>query len=142
MLVYYSAQQITYFKPMPKTNKLGEKHSLTREEKMPRRNDSVNDENIEKETKIDHLINKKNGDEDEKVHLNQMLGEVMRYISDDQIVEIDIEYLLDHTEGLRKWWDEYREKDRKRVEDEIKKSLSDLSLEELEKIREQIKEKA
>lgn len=29
MLVYYSAQQITYFKPMPKTNKLGEKHSLT-----------------------------------------------------------------------------------------------------------------
>src|SRR5437762_555387 len=99
---------------------------------MPRRNDSVNDENIEKETKIDHLINKKNGDEDEKAHLNQMLGEVMRYISDDQIVEIDIEYLLDHTEGLRKWWDEYREKDRKRVEDEIKKSLSDLSLEELE----------
>jgi hypothetical protein len=104
---------------------------------MPRRTEKVNEEEkeirIPSETKIEA--------EDENTRLNRMLVAVMRYISDDEIVEIDIEYLLENTEGLRKWWNEYREKDRKRVEDEIKKSLSGLSLEELEKLREQIHEK-
>ncbi|WP_350302618.1 hypothetical protein [Peribacillus frigoritolerans] len=74
--------------------------------------------------------------------LNRLLGAVMRYLSDDEQEEIDIEYLLENTEGLRDWWSEYRELDRKRVEEEIKNSLTDLSLEELENIREQIRTKA
>ncbi|WP_108669103.1 hypothetical protein [Peribacillus acanthi] len=73
--------------------------------------------------------------------LNRMLGAVLNYLSDDEIDEIDIEYLLDHTEGLREWWNEYRERNRKHIEEEIKKSLGELTLEDLEKIREQIKEK-
>lgn len=77
--------------------------------------------------------------EDEAGRLNRMLAAVMKYISDDAIVEIDIAYLLENTTGLRKWWDEYREKDRKRIAEEINKSLGGLTLEELEKIRAQIK---
>ncbi|MGE7185386.1 hypothetical protein ACQKKK_15695 [Peribacillus sp. NPDC006672] len=79
--------------------------------------------------------------ESEIVKLNRLLGAVMRYLSDDEQEEIDIEYLLENTEGLRDWWSEYRELDRKRVEEEIKNSLTDLSLEELETIREQIRTK-
>ncbi|MBO1000766.1 hypothetical protein IOC57_23880 [Bacillus sp. SD075] len=79
--------------------------------------------------------------ESQIVKLNRLLGAVMRYLSDDEQEEIDIEYLLENTEGLRDWWSEYRELDRKRVEEEIKKSLTDLSLEELENIREQIRTK-
>lgn len=104
---------------------------------MPRRTEKANEEERDK-----IVLSENNEDgEDEVTCLNRMLGAVMRYISDDEIVEIDIEYLLENTKGLRKWWDEYREKDRKRVEEDIKKSLSGLSLEELEKIREQIQEK-
>jgi hypothetical protein len=103
---------------------------------MPRRTEKT----IEEEKDI-HVLTDTNEAEDEVSRLNRMLGAVMKYISDDEIVEIDIEYLLQNTEGLRKWWDEYREKDRKKVEEEIKKSLSSLSLEELEKIRVQINEK-
>ncbi|GLB62081.1 hypothetical protein [Cytobacillus sp. NCCP-133] len=80
--------------------------------------------------------------EDEISKLNRMLAAVLDYLSDDEVEEIDIEYLLTHTEGLRKWWDQYREKNKKQIEEEIKKSLGRLSLEELESIREQIKEKA
>ncbi|MBT2616903.1 MULTISPECIES: hypothetical protein [unclassified Bacillus (in: firmicutes)] len=80
--------------------------------------------------------------ESETAKLNRLLGAVMRYLSDDEQEEIDIEYLLENTEGLRDWWSEYRELDRKRVEEEIKNSLTDLSLEELENIREQIRTKA
>ncbi|UYZ01258.1 hypothetical protein OJ967_12605 [Peribacillus frigoritolerans] len=80
--------------------------------------------------------------ESEAAKLNRLLGAVMRYLSDDEQEEIDIEYLLENTEGLRDWWSEYRELDRKRVEEEIKNSLTDLSLEELENIREQIRTKA
>ncbi|MEK4069559.1 hypothetical protein ACQKML_20120 [Peribacillus frigoritolerans] len=80
--------------------------------------------------------------ESEVAKLNRLLGAVMRYLSDDEQEEIDIEYLLENTEGLRDWWSEYRELDRKRVEEEIKNSLTDLSLEELENIREQIRTKA
>ncbi|MCM3675056.1 hypothetical protein M3699_14470 [Peribacillus simplex] len=79
--------------------------------------------------------------ESEIAKLNRLLGAVMRYLSDDEQEEIDIEYLLENTEGLRDWWSEYRELDRKRVEEEIKNSLTDLTLEELENIREQIRTK-
>jgi hypothetical protein len=79
--------------------------------------------------------------ESETAKLNRLLGAVMRYLSDDEQEEIDIEYLLENTEGLRDWWSEYRELDRKRVEEEIKNSLTNLSLEELENIREQIRTK-
>ncbi|MED1201656.1 hypothetical protein [Heyndrickxia acidicola] len=72
--------------------------------------------------------------------LNRMLASVLDYISDDDVEEIDMEYLLDHTEGLREWWEEYRESNRKLIEKEIKESLSELPLKDLEKIRNQIKE--
>ncbi|WP_057915410.1 hypothetical protein [Peribacillus muralis] len=79
--------------------------------------------------------------ETEIAQLNRLLGAVMKYLADDEQEEIDIEYLLENTEGLRDWWNEYRELDRKRVEEEIKNSLTVLSLEELEAIREQIRNK-
>lgn len=100
---------------------------------MPRKDDSASEDN---NNKILPSIKK---EEDDVSRLNRMLAAVMKYISDDEIVEIDIDFLLDSTEGLRKWWDEYRERDRKRMVEEIKKSLSGLSLEELVQISEQIK---
>ena len=93
----------------------------------------------ESDGKVSSLDKKKK--ENEIDRLNRMLGAVMRYLSDDELEEIDIEYLLDQTEGLRDWWQEFREQDRKRMEEEIKQSLSGLSLEELELIREQIRQK-
>ncbi|MBN6885920.1 hypothetical protein ACUXCC_001308 [Cytobacillus horneckiae] len=77
----------------------------------------------------------------ENEHLNYMLASVVTYLADEEVEEIDLEYLLVHTEGLREWWDKYRERNKKKIEEEIKSSLSDLSLEELESIREKIKEK-
>ena len=74
-------------------------------------------------------------------NLNRMLAAVLNYLSDDEIEEIDIEYLLDKTDGLREWWDQYRESNKKQIEEEITKSLGELSLQELENILEQIKEK-
>src|SRR5688500_16564348 len=79
--------------------------------------------------------------EEEIDDLTRMLAAVLNYLSDEELEEIDIEYLLDDTEGLREWWDHYRESNRKQIEEEIKKSLGELSLKELEKIREKIKEK-
>ncbi|MBM4761867.1 hypothetical protein [Bacillus sp. B15-48] len=76
--------------------------------------------------------------EDEISKLNRLLAAVLNYLSDDEVEEIDIEYLLNHTEGLREWWDQFRESNRKEIEKEIKQSLGDLPLKELEKIREQI----
>jgi hypothetical protein len=73
--------------------------------------------------------------------LNQLLAAVLNYLSDDEVEVIDIDYLLTHTEGLREWWDHYRERNRKLIEEEIKQSLGNLSLEELESIREKIKGK-
>lgn len=104
---------------------------------MPRKADAVPEEDKENESNIVPL--KKEEKEDEAARLNRMLGAVMKYISDDEIQEIDIEYLLDSTEGLREWWEKFREMDRKRVEEEIKNSLKDLSLDELQKLREQIR---
>jgi hypothetical protein len=102
---------------------------------MPRK-DVVISEEVEKKEPTN--MKKEEGEEDK---LNRMLAAVMEYISDDEVEEIDIEYILDQTEGLRDWWNQYREKNRKRMEKEIKESLGELSLEELEKIREQIKAK-
>ncbi|MED3688199.1 hypothetical protein P4534_05060 [Peribacillus butanolivorans] len=103
---------------------------------MTPRNVPANKENEENENKDSPLVK-----ENEIVQLNRLLGAVMKYLSDDEQEEIDIEYLLENTEGLRDWWNKYRELDRKRIEEEIKKSLGDLSLEELETIREQIRNK-
>ncbi|MEQ2465269.1 hypothetical protein ACTQ5K_14090 [Niallia sp. Sow4_A1] len=101
---------------------------------MPRKDEEISEE-VEKEP----TNTKKKEGEVEK--LNRMLAAVLEYISDDEVEEIDIDYILDQTEGLRDWWNLYREKNRKRMEEEIKESLGELSLEELEKIREQIKAK-
>lgn len=106
---------------------------------MPRITESTDQEKTPKASK--KSIQAKETEEGEIVKLNRMLGAVMKYISADEIQEIDIEYLLDHTDGLRQWWNQYRELDRKRIEEEIKKSLSGLSLEELERIHEQIQER-
>jgi hypothetical protein len=101
---------------------------------MPRKaNEKNEDADLE-------LANEANS-EDEIARLNRFLAAVLNYISDDDIEEIDIDYLLKNTEGLREWWDQYRETNRKQIEEEIKKSLGELSLEELESIREKIKEK-
>lgn len=110
---------------------------------MPRKAAAVTEQNeqetVEQEEREETANSENTEDEIEK--LNRMLGAVLHYLSDDEVEEIDIEYLLENTEGLREWWDQYRERNRKQIEDEIKKSLSDLPLEELESIREQIKEK-
>lgn len=106
---------------------------------MPRKTDVENGEPVEKHTNILPLPKKEK--EEEIDQLNRMLGTVMKYISNDEIEEIDLEYLLDSTDGLRDWWNNYRELDRKKVVEEIKKALGGLSLEELEKIQEQIQNK-
>lgn len=82
-----------------------------------------------------------NEDQPQMDDLSRMLAAVLNYLSDDEIEEIDIEYLFEHTEGLREWWDQYRERNRKLIEQEIKNSLSNLSLEELESIHEKVKNK-
>lgn len=77
----------------------------------------------------------------EGASLTRMLGAVLTYLTDDELEEIDIEGLIDNTEGLRTWWDQYQEGNKKQLEEEIKKSLGELSLKELQKIQEKIKEK-
>ncbi|WP_445487301.1 hypothetical protein [Niallia sp. 03133] len=79
--------------------------------------------------------------EEEIANLNRMLAALLNYISDDTEEEIDIDYILDKTEGLRDWWNQYRENNKKEIEKEVAKALKELSLEDLESIREQIKEK-
>ncbi|WP_026584853.1 hypothetical protein [Bacillus sp. J33] len=108
---------------------------------MPRKSSAASEEDEKKATVKEETSPAKEKEEDENTKLNRMLAAVLDYLSDDEIEEIDIEYLLTHTEGLREWWDQYREKNKKQIEEEIKKSLGSLSLEELESIREQIKEK-
>ncbi|CAN7399807.1 hypothetical protein [Rossellomorea sp. LjRoot5] len=94
---------------------------------MPKKSDEHSDLLVQKNAEIEKL--------------EQMLAAVLHYLSDDEIEEIDIEYLLSNTDNLREWWGSYREKNKKKLEDEIKGSLNRLSLEELEHIREQIKNK-
>ncbi|WP_077213488.1 hypothetical protein [Bacillus dakarensis] len=106
---------------------------------MPRKSAQADENEKVQENQEEELIKQKY--EDEIAKLNTMLAAVLKYLSDDDVEEIDIEVLLNNTEGLREWWDQYRERNRKQIEVEIQKSLSDLSLEELESIREQINEK-
>lgn len=108
---------------------------------MPRKS-AANDESAKPE--MEELLpenNEMGSNDDEVANLSRMLGSVLKYLSDDDIEEIDIQSLLENTEGLQSWWDQYRESNRKHIEEEIKKSLGDLSLVDLESIREKIKEK-
>jgi hypothetical protein len=107
---------------------------------MPRKASQTNEVN-ETETEANVLLQKDQKKAEENEKLTHMLAAVLNYLSDDELEEIDIEYLLDETEGLREWWDDYRESNRKQLEEDIKKSLGELSLKELENIREKIKEK-
>ncbi|MFC7686459.1 hypothetical protein [Ureibacillus sp. GCM10028918] len=103
---------------------------------MPRKPAQTNDE--PENEKMDEVPNNLQSEVD---NLSRMLAAVLDYLADEENEEIDIEYLFDKTEGLREWRKQYQEKNRKLIEDEIKKSLGDLSFEELQKIRAQIKEK-
>jgi len=110
---------------------------------LPRKS-AATDENIEKQPSEEVPL--EDGDEENKAkaeiqNLNRLLAAVLNYLSDDEVEVIDIEYLLQNTEGLQEWWDQYKEKNRKKIEEEIKKSLGNLSMEELESIREKIKGK-
>jgi hypothetical protein len=105
---------------------------------LPRKASPINESS---DSGTDVLLLNKEKNENEIGNLTRLLGTVLNYLSDDALEEIDIEYLMDDTEGLREWWDRYRESNRKQLEEEIKKSLGELSLEEHESIREQIKEK-
>lgn len=98
---------------------------------MPRKSSEINEE----------LVEVPNPLQSEVENLSRMLAAVLDYLADDENEEIDIEYLFDKTEGLREWRKQYQEQNRKLIEDEIKKSLGELSFDELQKIREQLKEK-
>lgn len=105
---------------------------------MPRKSAQMNelsDKGIIDYSQNDQLNNSEIG------NLSRMLAAVLDYLSDEEVDEIDIEYILEETEGLRDWWNLYQESNRKLIEEEIRVSLSELSLEELQKIREQIKNK-
>lgn len=104
---------------------------------MPRKSSQTNDES-EKEKIIETPIREQGGDEAE--NLTRMLAAVLDYLSDEENEVIDVEYIIDNTEGLRDWWKQYKENNRKRIEEEIAATLGDLSFEQLKKIREQIKE--
>ncbi|MFS0634401.1 hypothetical protein AB1K84_00745 [Mesobacillus foraminis] len=106
---------------------------------MPRKPAGAAEESTKESAKEDAEKETAGGNNQEIENLNTMLAAVLNYLSDDEVEEIDIEYLLDNTPGLRNWWDQYRERNRKHIEKEIKQSLGDLTLEDLEKIREQIK---
>jgi len=103
---------------------------------MPKKGGS-NSEKVEESLLEDR---KPDRHEDEVMKLNRMLGAVLEYISDEEVEVIDFEYLLSHTDGLKEWWNQYQEKNREKIEKEIKDSLHGLSLEELQRIREQINE--
>jgi hypothetical protein len=107
-------------------------------ETLPRKNANHPEE---KESEQLDIIPQKDKSKEEIEKLNHMLAAVLNYISDDEVEVIDIEYLLNNTEGLRDWWDQYRERNRKKIEEEISKSLGGLSIEELEELREKIKGK-
>ncbi|GLI85123.1 hypothetical protein ANABIO32_28450 [Rossellomorea marisflavi] len=71
--------------------------------------------------------------------LERLLASTLQYLSDDEVEEIDLEYLMEHTEGLREWWQEYREENKKALEKEIQHLLPSLSIEELEDLRAKLK---
>ncbi|BDH61667.1 hypothetical protein MTP04_17970 [Lysinibacillus sp. PLM2] len=105
---------------------------------MPRKSSSsIEESEVESNTQLSD-----NQQEKEEIeNLTNMLASVLDYLSDETNEEIDIAYIFDNIEGLRQWWTQYQENNRKKIEEEIRESLSDLSLEELNKIRQQIKEK-
>lgn len=105
---------------------------------MPKKDASIND-TLDKTD--DASIHKSENTEEIIVELNRMLAAVLNYLADDEVEEIDIDFILDNTDGLRDWWDQYRENNRKQLEEEVRKSLGKLTIEELEKIKEQIKDK-
>lgn len=107
---------------------------------MPRKSTPIN-QDADQELVLEAIVPGNKNGMDEVAQLNRMLGAVMEYLSDDELEELDVEFLLDQTDGLREWWNQYRESNRKMLEDEIRKSLGALTLKELETIREQIKEK-
>ncbi|MGX6445165.1 hypothetical protein ACWM35_18275 [Neobacillus sp. K501] len=103
------------------------------------RKSSINNE--VSETEVDEPSPNIYRSDNEIENLTRMLAAVLEYLSDEDLEEIDIEFLLDDTEGLREWWDRYRERSRKQIEKDIKASLGILSLKELESIHEQIRER-
>ncbi|RHW33959.1 hypothetical protein D1B33_14220 [Lysinibacillus yapensis] len=100
---------------------------------MPRKTAETNDQEESMTVPVPQNI-------DEIDNISRMLGSVLDYLSDEENEEIDIEYIFDKTEGLREWWGRYQERNRKKIEEEIKASLGELSFEDLQKIHEQIKE--
>jgi hypothetical protein len=112
---------------------------------LPRKSAATNDD-MDKDLQETVLNMDTNNEKTDKANaeiekLNRLLAAVLNYLSDDEVEVIDIEYLLNNTEGLQEWWDQYKERNRKVIEEEIKKSLGGLSIEELESIREKIKGK-
>jgi len=103
---------------------------------MPRKSPQTNEEETN-----ENNVEAPNNLQSEVDNLTRMLAAVLDYLADEENEEIDIEYLFDQTEGLREWHKTYQERNRMLIEDEIKKSLGELSFEELQRIREQIKEK-
>jgi hypothetical protein len=103
---------------------------------LPRKPAAISEEQANGLEEIEPVLNNK---EDEVENLNRLLAAVLEYLSDDEVEVIDIEYLLENTEGLRDWWNQYRERNRKKIEEEITKALGDLSIEELENLREKIR---
>lgn len=103
---------------------------------MPRKSSQPNEENdMEDVVQIPNVQQNQ-----EKIdQLSRMLASILTYLSDEENEEIDIGYIFDNTEGLRDWWNEYKENNRKLIEEEIRESLGELSLEELQRIRVQIK---
>ncbi|CAM5183125.1 putative protein OS=Ureibacillus acetophenoni OX=614649 GN=SAMN05877842_11912 PE=4 SV=1 [Ureibacillus acetophenoni] len=101
---------------------------------MPRKSSQPNEE-----SDLEDVIPSVQNDQEKIDHLSQMLASILTYLSDEENEEIDISYIFDNTEGLRDWWNEYKENNRKLIEEEIRESLGELSLEELQKIHEQIK---
>ncbi|MBU9714841.1 hypothetical protein [Evansella tamaricis] len=105
---------------------------------MPRKT-AAPPENVNMEN--EDIRKRQNGNpEDEISKLNRLLATVLNYLSDDEVEEIDIDSLLDNTEGLREWWEKYREDNRKHMEEEIIQSLANLTIDDLESIQEKIKE--
>lgn len=104
---------------------------------MPRKSAQSNEES---ENELIPLPNTQQN-QGEVEDLTRMLAAVLEYLSDDSNEEIDVGYLFDSTQGLREWWTQYQENNRKKIEDEITASLGELTLEDLNKIRDQVKGK-
>ncbi|MBA9027640.1 MULTISPECIES: hypothetical protein [Bacillaceae] len=106
---------------------------------MPQKPSKSTEElNTEKNVQIP---NNNQQDKDAIDNLTRMLASLLNYLSDEENEELDIDYIIDDTEGLREWWNQYKESNRKLIEEEIRESLGKLSIEALHKIHEQVKEK-